>query len=202
MVSAVSYVGISGGPGSALGTRRRGEVLVGAIHAAVIDELAHHGYAGFTVEGVAERAQVGKASIYRRWPGKEELVLDTLDALLPRFDDVPDTGAIRTDLIAAMRRMAAALNGPAGTAVRGCQAGAEELYDAVRRRLIEPRRQVLSRIMRRAVARGEVRPDAAKPRLIDAGPMLLQAELMRDGRISDRSVVALIDEVLLPMLRP
>lgn len=175
---------------------------MGAIHAAVIAELAEHGYAGFTVEGVADRAHVGKASIYRRWPGKEELVLDTLDALLPTFDDVPNTGAIRTDLLAAMRMMANALNGPAGTAVRGSQAGAEELYDAVHRRLIEPRRQVLARVMRRAVARGEVRRDATKALIVDAGPMLLQAELLRTGGVSDRTVVGLVDDVLLPMLRP
>ena len=64
-------------------TRRRGDALLGAIHAAVLDELADNGYAGLSIERVADRARTGKASIYRRWPTRMELVLDALDHTLP-----------------------------------------------------------------------------------------------------------------------
>ncbi|HEX9230648.1 MAG TPA: helix-turn-helix domain-containing protein, partial [Jatrophihabitantaceae bacterium] len=56
--------------------RRRGEALERAIHAAVFTELAEVGYAAFTIESVASRAHTGKASIYRRWPTKQDLVLE------------------------------------------------------------------------------------------------------------------------------
>ena len=56
--------------------RRRGATLERAIHEAVFTELADVGYAAFTIESVASRARTGKASIYRRWPTKQDLVLD------------------------------------------------------------------------------------------------------------------------------
>src|SRR5437868_2699955 len=71
--------------------RRRGEALCAAIRAAVLDELADCGYAGLSIERVAERARTGKASIYRRWPNRLELVLDALDHILPDPDEVTDT---------------------------------------------------------------------------------------------------------------
>ena len=67
-------------------------------------ELATRGYDALTIEGVAERAQTGKASIYRRWPTKLELVLDTVDAHMPSIGAPPDTGSVRDDLLIVMRR--------------------------------------------------------------------------------------------------
>src|SRR5262249_55546407 len=61
--------------GDAVRHRRRGEALEGAIYDAVVDELAEIGYAAFTIESVAARAHTGKASIYRRWPTKQDLVV-------------------------------------------------------------------------------------------------------------------------------
>ena len=63
--------------------RRRGAALEDAIVAAAYDELSVVGYSAFTVEGVAARAKTGKASIYRRWPTKQLLVLDALLLQLP-----------------------------------------------------------------------------------------------------------------------
>src|SRR4051812_10591617 len=63
--------------------RRRGAALEDAIVQAAYDELADVGYTSFTVEGVAARAKTGKASIYRRWPTKQLLVLDALLVQLP-----------------------------------------------------------------------------------------------------------------------
>ena len=63
--------------------RRRGAALEDAILAAAYVELATVGYGAFSVEAVAARARTGKASIYRRWPTKQELVLDALLQALP-----------------------------------------------------------------------------------------------------------------------
>jgi hypothetical protein len=71
------------------------DALVEAIHEAVMTELATRGYDALTIEGIAERAQTGKASIYRRWPTKLELVLDPVDAAMPSM------GAARTPAASA-----------------------------------------------------------------------------------------------------
>jgi AcrR family transcriptional regulator len=187
---------------SVAGRRRRGNELVEAIHAATLAELAENGYERLTVEAVAERAHVGKASIYRRWPGKLDLTLDAIDGVLPDLSAAPDTGTIRGDLIVVLRSFVRAMNGPCGAVLRGSHVKTEELTLAIKQRLIEPRLAVLLEVMRRAVDRGEVRSDAARTQIAEVGPMLLHAELMREGRITERSVVALVDDVLLPMLRP
>jgi AcrR family transcriptional regulator len=99
--------------------RRRGEVLNAAIYQATLDELAESGYAGLTMERVAERAKASKASLYRRWPTRIELVTEAVRNTLPTPESVPDTGGLRGDLIAALSLAAHVLSGPAGEALRG-----------------------------------------------------------------------------------
>lgn len=70
-----------------------------AIISAVFDEIAEAGFTGFSVESVAGRAGVGKATIYRRWPTREELIMAAAERIMVG-DDLPDTGTIRGDLIA------------------------------------------------------------------------------------------------------
>jgi AcrR family transcriptional regulator len=185
--------------------RRRGDVLVEAIHAAVMTELATRGYDALTIEGVAERSQTGKASIYRRWPTKLELVLDTVDAHMPSIGTAPDTGNVRDDLLIVMRRIAKHMNSRAGTAVRACMTDLKtnaNLATAVRDRLVVPRKLVLVDILRRGVERGEVRADAITDRVVELGPMLLYAErTQRDLALRDAAVVGIVDEILMPLLR-
>jgi AcrR family transcriptional regulator len=180
-------------------------VLVEAIHAAVMTELATRGYDALTIEGVAERSQTGKASIYRRWPTKLELVLDTVDAHMPSIGTAPDTGNVRDDLLIVMRRIAKHMNSRAGTAVRACMTDLKSnanLATAVRDRLVVPRKLVLVDILQRGVERGEVRADAITDRVVELGPMLLYAErTQRDLALRDAAVVSIVDEILMPLLR-
>jgi AcrR family transcriptional regulator len=186
--------------------RRRGEVLVEAIHEAVMTELASRGYDALTIEGVAERAQTGKASIYRRWPTKLELVLDTVDALMPSIGTAPDTGSVRDDLLVVMRRIAKHMNSQAGTAVGACMTDLKsnvELAGAVHDQIVVPRKLVIVDILRRGVERGEVREDAITDRVVETGPMLLYAERAHGGVVlRDTTVVGIVDEILMPLLRP
>jgi AcrR family transcriptional regulator len=99
-------------------TRRRGEALERAIFDAVLDQLQAVGYVGLTMEGVATRAHTGKAALYRRWPRKEDLVVDALEHALPSPTDLPDHGEVRDDLLDLLRRMTAMLNSPAGCALQ------------------------------------------------------------------------------------
>lgn len=184
-------------------TRRRGDALLGAIHAAVMEELATAGYTGLSIERVAERARTGKASIYRRWPTRLDLVLDAIDHVMPRLDDVPDTGNVRDDLLAVLRRIAAVMGSREGMATRACVDGTDdELAQAVRERLLPPRKAMILSILQRAADRGEIAPDALTPRMTEVGPMLLHGELLQRGApITDKAVVEIVDEILLPLLR-
>ena len=65
--------------------RRRGDALNAAIYQATLDELAEVGYAGLTMEGVAERAKASKASLYRRWPTRIELVMERVTHQIVAF---------------------------------------------------------------------------------------------------------------------
>ena len=185
-------------------TRRRGDALVSAIHAAVMDELGEVGYGGLSIERVAERAGTGKASIYRRYPTRLELVLAAIDNAMPSVDEVPDTGSVRADLLGALRMIAARMSSREGAAAKACFEGTDsELAQAVRERLLPPRKAAMLDILRRGAARGEVRPEAVTPRIAETGPMLLHGELLQRGApIQDEAVVAIVDEVLLPLLRP
>jgi AcrR family transcriptional regulator len=183
-------------------TRRRGDALLGAIHTAVLEELACSGFAGLSIERVAERARTGKASIYRRWPSRLELVLDALDHTMPQLDALPDTGNTREDLLIVLRRIARAMSSRAGDAARACFGPGvdEELSDAIRERLLPPRKAALLSILRRGAERGEVRASAVTQRVAEIGPMLLQGEIMQRGRITDAAVVEILDDVLMPLL--
>jgi len=128
-----------------------------AILEATMAEITDHGFSGLTIDGVAARAGVSKATIYRRWPGKEALVLDAAATLVPA-PEAPDTGSIRGDLIALWS--IAYLGGPRDydTQIAGLIAEAtvnedvRELLGQFSRR----RRTALGEIVARAVARGEL----------------------------------------------
>src|SRR3954447_15776039 len=184
-------------------TRRRGDALLGAIHAAVLDELADNGYAGLSIEGVADRARTGKASIYRRWPTRMELVLDALDRALPAPDQVIQGADLRADLLAVLRRIAGVMSSRDGSAARACLGpGVDaELSDAIRERLLAPRRAALLAVLQRAADRKEVRSEAVTERIAELGPTLLHGEMLHRGHIDDEAVVAIVDEVLMPLLR-
>src|SRR5438270_12477802 len=103
------------------GTRRRGDALLQAIYDAVLEELAATGDGAMSIERVAERARTGKASIYRRWPSRFELVVDALEHTLPSLtEETPDTGTVRGDLLVLLRRIAATMSGTTGSATRAC----------------------------------------------------------------------------------
>ena len=99
-------------------TRRRGDALERAIYDAVFRQLQTVGYSGLTMEGVAGCARTGKAALYRRWTGKDDLVVDAIDHALPSLADLPDHGDLRQDLLDLLRRMAAMLNSPTGCALQ------------------------------------------------------------------------------------
>ena len=186
-------------------TRRRGETLEQAIFQAVLDQLQSVGYARLTMEGVAACAHTGKAALYRRWPRKEDLVVDALDHAMPSLAELPDTGSLREDLLALLRRTAAMANSATGCALRCLLAEVDREHPFARllhERVFAPRKQAFRAVLERAADRGQVRAGAAGQLVADAGPALVMQRFLAEGPpVPDDFVVAVLDEVVLPLLR-
>ncbi|MGH8901060.1 MAG: TetR/AcrR family transcriptional regulator [Egibacteraceae bacterium] len=186
-------------------SRRRGEALCRAIFQATFDELAAVGYTGSSMERIAERAHTSKASLYRRWTSRAELVADAIRHTIPDPDELPDTGDLREDVLALLRLIANLLAGPVGEAARGLIAETlrdPELAQIARTRILASRPELMLQVLRRAAVRGEVRPEALTPRVANVGPVLLRHHFLVHGApIPDRTLTEIVDDVVLPLVR-
>ena len=128
--------------------------------AATVELLAAKGLAGMSIEEVASRAGVGKATIYRRWSSKGLLALDAFVSSFREQQPLPDTGTLRGDLIAALTAWVRAVTETSmGTMLTGLVAEAqhdEELRAGWRDRVLEPLRSQHRIMLDRAIARGEI----------------------------------------------
>ena len=183
--------------------RRRGAALDAAIFEATLDELSERGYATLTMERVAERARASKASLYRRWPSRIELVIDAVRHAFPDPASTPDTGSLRGDLLAALRLAAAQLAGPAGEALRGVLS--DVLRDPARTAEFRSRTHgasitVMREILDRAAKRGEIEASAITSRRLEAGPALLRQHFLFGSHpVADDVIVEIVDDVLLAL---
>lgn len=185
------------------GPRRRGEALYRAIFEATLAELEEVGYARLTMERIAERARTGKASLYRRWPSRVELVIDATRWALPDRDELPDTGDLREDVFSLLRLIADRLAGPIGEAARGLLSEAlndPDLSRVARARMAEGLPLMLE-ILRRGAERGDARPEALTPLVASVGPALLRHHFLANGApISDEVLWDIVDDVVLPLV--
>jgi AcrR family transcriptional regulator len=169
-------------PAAARG-RPRSERARQAIIASAADLLLARGLSAVSMDAVAERAGVSKATIYRWWPTKESLALDALYTqwAAAQPSDV-DTGLLRGDLLALLRpwaRLAAGIAGNQGSYARVIaalvtEAQTDSAFAAeYRQRVIEPRRDAVRAILARAVGRGEIPPATKTEVAIDLlyGPL-------------------------------
>ncbi|MEU6281834.1 TetR/AcrR family transcriptional regulator [Streptomyces sp. NPDC047028] len=188
--------------------RRRGPVLERAILDAALEQLSTVGWKGLTMEGVAAGAQTGKAAVYRRWPSKEDLVADALEAGLPSMEEVPDLGSVREDLLTLCRRARDAMYSRPGLALRAviheCDPSqAERFHAVIFDGVVEPVSALLREVINRGIRRGEVRSDAANGYVYDAIPaMMMYRSKMCTSEWSDRDLEEMVDQLMLPLLRP
>jgi AcrR family transcriptional regulator len=193
------------GDGFRRGPRRRGRALEEAIYHAALEELAAHGFDGLSIERIAHRAGTGKSAIYRRWATKLDLVVATLADAFPAPGPAVTTGDLRDDLLVFHRRMAEALGGTLGAALRaniGQQRQHPELAAALQEQILAPRHRILGELLAAGAERGDVRPGALTPECIEAGPALVRQHFIETGEPpSDEDVRLLVDNILIPMLR-
>jgi len=147
-------------PGNPSAGRPRSEEAHQAILNATVELLAEQGYSALTVEGVATRAGVGKATIYRRWSSKLPLVVEAFSQL-PALEEV-DTGDLVNDLEKMLREYLHLFHSTPLAAVLPSLIG-ERRHNPELSELLDPvlkgRRQPLNRALERAQGRGELRAD-------------------------------------------
>ena len=171
---------------------------------ATLDVLAESGYDGMTIDMVAARAKAGKATLYRRWASKGELVIDAVASVKPPadLDALPDTGSLRGDLIASLK---APTTEHAERKLK-IMAGIVSLLntdpalaDVVQRALIEPTAAVNRVLIQRAIDRGEVSPDCDIETLAVVAPaMAAYRTLFQRLPIDSDYIVSIIDGVVVP----
>jgi AcrR family transcriptional regulator len=186
--------------------RPRSEESHQAIIRATLDLLLEAGYGSLTMEGVATRAGVGKATIYRRWSSKQELVRDAIVSMHEDFTAI-DTGSLRGDYAAIAAQVRSSAQRAAGATfmprLLGEAVNDPELHAIFYENLVQPRREALGRILRLAVERGELRDDVDVELMIDlfAGPNVYRM-LITGGDMSKMFAVEEQLDALLNGLRP
>jgi AcrR family transcriptional regulator len=188
-------------------SRRRGDELEAAILRAAAEELAESGYAGMTMDRVAERAGTNKNALYRRWPGRAALGVAAYARLAEARLSTPDTGALRGDALELLRSANATWSSPRGAILRDLLAAAADepaLLHLLRERAGDSAMTAAwFTVLSRAVARGEAPPEAVHPRVAALPMTLLRGEFALRGvpTVPDEVVVEIVDEILLPLVR-
>lgn len=183
--------------------RRRGEQLLAAIFDAALAELDESGYTPLSMAAIASRAQVSKASLYRRWPGKAELVIDAVKSSLPDPGEPRDTGSLRGDILYHYRLLVEGLAGPAGKALKGMlsdtlrdPAMAERFSNRAKGRNLA----IMRMLTDRAAGRGELAGASISAQRLEAGHNLIRHEWLMSSGIGEAFLAELVDEVVLPLL--
>lgn len=197
---------------TATAQRKRGAALEDAILEAAYAELSEVGYTAFSVEGVAVRARTGKASIYRRWPSRAQLLLDAVcsQSPLPRECGLDVQFGPEVSTADALRQIACTitdiLNSPAGNVMRSikCEAtGDPDLARAIDERFQAPRRAMMIGLLRRGIERGEVRPGADTPVVAEVLPaVLMHRVILQREPVTAARIIEIVEQVLLPLIEP
>jgi AcrR family transcriptional regulator len=198
----------AGVPGPGTGTagnrrpgRPRSEQADQAIIEAALSLFAESGPEGLCIEKVAALAGVGKATIYRRWPGKEDLLLDALATVKVPLPE-PKGKSVRADLVALLEAMCKEAADPRRARLFGLLQGEGANYPRLLARymetVVEPRREVVRSVLRRGVATGELREGTD----VDAALFMLSGAVIVRGRFGQERLESgyarrIVEELLL-----
>ncbi|MDB5733077.1 MAG: transcriptional regulator, TetR family [Variovorax sp.] len=184
--------------------RPRDAALDGAILRAAMELLGEAGMAAVTMDAVAQRAGAGKASLYRRWKSKDELLADALTLHSPTDVEV-DTGRLRDDLVRVYEHYY-------GIGDHLMQAAVQEMLGNVRQHMawtekvaperLTARRAKVRALFERAVARGEIAPPPDLDLLLDVVPaMVLSRYNTRGQKVTRASIARFVDGLVMPLAR-
>jgi AcrR family transcriptional regulator len=155
------------------------------------------------LDAVATTARASKATLYRRWPTKAELVLAAFVEGTRQVSVAPDTGSLRGDLLRMGESICAHASAHASTirAVLVEVSRSSELNEMMHRQFLDQRKALMHRVLAQAVDRGEIEASAITEDLWDVLPGYLIFRSILTGRTpSSRTVADLVDHVLIPSL--
>jgi AcrR family transcriptional regulator len=172
--------------------------------AITLELLQQHGYDRFSVEAVATTAKASKATVYRRWPTKADLVLAAIVEGIRSAATPPNTGSLRGDLLSIgratceqalehMRTMRAVLNE---------MSHSPALREAMQQKFVLQHTLVIDAVLAAAVERGEIEASAINHEIYDLLPgYLVFRALVADRPPTEETVRVVVDDVLLPSLK-
>lgn len=182
----------------------RGRPRSDRVHRAILDSarelLIRDGYTRLRLEHVAAAAGVGKATIYRRWPTKEDLAQALVQDLAAPHLSIEDVGDTRAEMLAAVMNPLRAITetnfGPVIRALLSQIAGNPKMGDPFRATVVQLRREQVAGVIARGVARGDLRPDAS----VDVATELLVGpvyfRLMFGGVLDEAFANEIVDSVM------
>lgn len=171
-----------------------------AIVEATLAEYAERGFAGLSVDAVAARAGVSKATIYRRYPSKSEMVIAAAYVVADELAPKPDVGSLRGDLLAACTKLGRLMNHDVlGRTMRQIVADAPHHPDlaAMHESFVKDRRQRTFAALQRGIDRGEIRPGIDFEAAVDllVGPLFYRHMVSRMP-VDDAYVEGIVDAFL------
>jgi AcrR family transcriptional regulator len=173
-----------------------------ALRQAALEVLAEVGYDRLTVDAVAARAGAGKATCYRRWAGKAELVVDAVSHMKARLEQ-PDTGTLRGDLIALTSHAHDADDSFRVDVQAGLVSGLvrdARLREVFAEHFVGPRKAVFRTVFDQAVERGEIAPVPDVELLSDIVPSMIFHQMILTGRPPDAAfILKVVDDIVLPL---
>jgi AcrR family transcriptional regulator len=169
--------------------RPRSDKAHRAILKAALAEVSKTGFRALTVDAIATRANVGKMTIYRRWPNKAAVLMDAFLALIGPATEFPEASTAVESIRLQLRLQATFFCGKYGRIIKALLGEAQfdrELADAFRERWIEPRREMVRGVLQRAVTEGDLRKDVDFQTAIDLfyGPIYYRLQI-GTGSIDD-----------------
>lgn len=185
-------------------TGKRGRPRSAEAHAAILDAVIPMiqavGYDAFSLDALAARAGVGKATIYRRWASKEDVAVEGAQRFVAAIP-TPDTGSLRSDLTAALTTDATLHSDPQTrpllSSLFAAMARSPRMAQAVRGGFVASRERALVAVLERAKARGEARGDLDVGLAVQvcAGPLLYRT--LVDGVATDAALVERLVDLIL-----
>lgn len=184
--------------------RRRGATLEHALLDAAWEELQESGYGKLTMERVAERAGTSRAVIYRRWRNRADLVAAAMRQRQPVLSGAtPDTGTLRGDVLAILRRASTRITEIGPDTVIGMLSDLisdDQASETTLDQLTRGGEEIMSGVLDRAAARGETR-EHIPPRVAVLPLDLLRHELILTHQSpSQRTLEEIVDEIFLPLV--
>ncbi len=188
-------------------TGPRAEAREQAILDAALELLMEVGYDRLSMDALAERAHAGKATIYRHWSGKAQIVAEAVRRMKgdePFSESFPSTGSLRGDLLAAVDRISCSATDADAAIIGGVISAMRndpELAELVRTQVLDSKKGEFNGIIERAVRRGEL-PQGSSAELVEEviSALLINRLVIRRQSIDEQFSTHVVDDIVLPLL--